>query len=153
MTLFEKVKARRISVLFVCVGNACRSQMAEAFANAYGRDVMDASSAGLAPAARVSRTMRQVMAEKKIVIGARQPRRLNAVDRIGFDLVVNFSGYALPRTTAEVLEISVADPGGKEESFHRRIRDQVEQHVESLIARFREARGLEASLWETRLPA
>ena len=33
-------------VLFVCIGNSCRSQMAEAFARAYGRDVIDAHSAG-----------------------------------------------------------------------------------------------------------
>ncbi|MGI8990585.1 MAG: arsenate reductase ArsC, partial [Bryobacteraceae bacterium] len=36
-------------VLFVCIGNCCRSQMAEGFANTYGRDVLAAGSAGLAP--------------------------------------------------------------------------------------------------------
>ena len=40
----------RLHVLFVCIGNSCRSQMAEAFARAYGRDVLVAASAGLAPA-------------------------------------------------------------------------------------------------------
>ena len=40
-------------VLFVCVGNACRSQMAEGFAHAYGADVMEPHSAGLAPAMAV----------------------------------------------------------------------------------------------------
>ena len=40
-------------VLFVCIGNACRSQMAEAFARAYGSDVLVASSAGLFPAKAV----------------------------------------------------------------------------------------------------
>ena len=40
-------------VLFVCVGNACRSQMAEGFARAYGKDVMVPESAGLAPAMTV----------------------------------------------------------------------------------------------------
>ncbi len=154
MTLFEKVKARNVSVLFVCVGNACRSQMAEAFANAYGRDVVDASSAGLAPATRVSTKMRQVMAEKQIAIGARLPRRLNALDSIGFDLVVNLSEYALPRTTAEVIKISVDDPAGKDERFHREIRDQIEEHVNALIAQFREARGVEPWLEQaTRLSA
>ena len=37
-------------VLFVCIGNSCRSQMAEGFARAYGSDVMAPASAGLAPA-------------------------------------------------------------------------------------------------------
>ena len=37
-------------VLFVCIGNSCRSQMAEAFARVYGSDILVAASAGLAPA-------------------------------------------------------------------------------------------------------
>ena len=37
-------------VLFICIGNACRSQMAEAFAKAYGSDILIVQSAGLAPA-------------------------------------------------------------------------------------------------------
>ena len=71
-TLYEKIQVRNVSVLFVCVGNACRSRMAEAFANAYGSDVLDASSAGLVPATRSSRTTRQVMSEKRIAIDARE---------------------------------------------------------------------------------
>jgi arsenate reductase len=44
---------KRQRVLFVCVGNACRSQMAEAFARAYGSDVLVPASAGFIPAAKV----------------------------------------------------------------------------------------------------
>ena len=48
-------------MLFVCIGNACRSQMAEGFARSYGADVMEAHSAGLAPAVSVPSLTRQVM--------------------------------------------------------------------------------------------
>ena len=47
----RSAKAKK-RVLFVCIGNACRSQMAEAFARAYGSDILTVRSAGLAPAAR-----------------------------------------------------------------------------------------------------
>src|SRR5271156_244497 len=46
-------------VLFVCIGNSCRSQMAEAFARAYGSDVMVAQSAGLSPATTISAVTKQ----------------------------------------------------------------------------------------------
>lgn len=141
-TLFEKIQMRNISVLFVCVGNSCRSQMAEAFANAYGSDVLDTSSAGLVPASRLSRTMCQVMAEKQITIETRQPRRLNALDLIGFDLVINLCEYALPNTSAEVIKVAIADPSGHEERRYREVRDRLEEVVESLIAQFRTARGV-----------
>jgi len=55
-------------VLFVCIGNACRSQMAEGFARAYGADVMIPASAGLAPAMNVARDTKTAMAEKDIDI-------------------------------------------------------------------------------------
>ena len=143
-TLYEKIQMRNVSVLFVCVGNACRSQMAEAFANAYGSDVMEASSAGLVPAARLSRTMQQVLAEKQIRIEPREPRRLNAIDLIGFDLIVNLSGYSLPNTTAEVITVELADPAGPDKGHYREVRDRIEEVVESLIAHLRDARGVES---------
>ena len=51
--VYSKVKDDRINVLFVCLGNAARSQMAEAFAKAYGPDVMRASSASLSSLTRL----------------------------------------------------------------------------------------------------
>ena len=53
-------------VLFVCVGNACRSQMAEGFARTYGSDVMIPASAGLAPASGVASATIRAMDEKNI---------------------------------------------------------------------------------------
>jgi len=55
--------ARR-KVLFLCIGNSCRSQMAEGFARTYGSDVIEALSAGLAPAISVSPATIETMKEK-----------------------------------------------------------------------------------------
>ena len=53
-------------VVFVCVGNACRSPMAEGFARALGAEVMEAVSAGIAPAGFVSEQAIEAMREKGI---------------------------------------------------------------------------------------
>ena len=55
-------------VLFVCIGNSCRSQMAEGFARAYGSDVMIPASAGFTPASRVAPDTIRAMAEPRISI-------------------------------------------------------------------------------------
>ena len=61
-------------MLFVCIGNACRSQMAEGFARAYGGDVMEAASAGLSPAVAVPPDTIRAMDEKNIDIRGQFPK-------------------------------------------------------------------------------
>src|ERR1700676_3620098 len=68
-------------VLFVCIGNSCRSQMAEGFARAYGSDVMLARSAGLSPALMIAPLTKQVLTEKNINIEDQFPKGLDMVSR------------------------------------------------------------------------
>src|SRR5262249_60504772 len=56
----------RKRVLFLCIGNCCRSQMAEGFARTHGSDVLIAASAGIVPTAEVAQDTRRAMAEKHI---------------------------------------------------------------------------------------
>lgn len=65
------------SVLFLCTGNSCRSQMAEGFLRKYGGDRFDAYSAGTDPAERVHPLAVQVMAEKGIDISDQQPKNVD----------------------------------------------------------------------------
>lgn len=138
--VYSKVKDDRINVLFVCLGNASRSQMAEAFAKAYGPDVMRASSAGLLPARHVLSTTRMVMEEKSISLRGAVPKSLSHFALNEFDLIINMSGHALPKTTAPVIKVLVRDPNGKDETVHRHVRDRVEAVVEDLIHMLRLAR-------------
>ena len=62
------------TLLFVCVENAGRSQMAEAFARYYGQGEIEASSAGTMPAGEVNLTVVQVMHEKGIDISQNKPK-------------------------------------------------------------------------------
>jgi protein-tyrosine-phosphatase len=123
-------------VLFVCVGNACRSQMAEGFARHYGSDVMIAASAGLAPALGVVRDTKRAMGEKGIDLSAHFSKGVIHLDRARFDLVVNMSGFEIPaelaaRTT--VVEWQVDDPVAMKYEDHCKVRDQIERLVMKLI--------------------
>ena len=133
--------SRRKRVLFVCVGNCCRSQMAEGFAAHYGSDVLAAESAGLAPAGIVVDETIRAMAEKNIDISAQYSKALRTDDANRFDLVVNMSGYDLPAgVRAPVREWDVADPIGESDEIYAHVRDQIERLVKSLIQELRYAR-------------
>lgn len=127
-------------ILFVCIGNACRSQMAEAFARAYGSDILTVHSAGLAPAVDVPPLTRQVLAEKNIPTDGQFPKGLVSFAAQRFDVVVNLSGLPLPAAVvAHVIEWRVRDPIGENESVYRAVSDQIEGLVMRLILEMRES--------------
>lgn len=130
------------TVLFVCIGNACRSQMAESFARAYGSDVLDAASAGLAPAVSIPEVTLRVMLEKNLRMEGQFPKPLDTWEGRTFDLAINLSGCPLPAgVAAETENWSIPDPIGKDEAFHRRTRDQVEALVMRLVIASRAGRS------------
>ncbi|HEV8413408.1 MAG TPA: arsenate reductase ArsC [Bryobacteraceae bacterium] len=133
----EKAKKR---VLFVCIGNACRSQMAEAFARAYGSDILIAKSAGLAPAGALPPLTRQTLSEKQISTDGQFPKNLESFVGQPFDVVVNLSGESLPAAfgAARLLEWSVRDPIGENQSVYRAVAGQIESLVMRLIIELRE---------------
>jgi arsenate reductase len=121
-------------VLFLCIGNSCRSPMAEGFAKCYGSDVMEAQSAGLAPAAIVQPMTKKVMEAKNINLNYLCPKDLGAVDLERFDLIVNMSGRRMPINSAlEVQDWNIEDPIGKDESVYIAVRDKIEMMVMRLI--------------------
>jgi arsenate reductase (thioredoxin) len=129
-------------VLFVCIGNACRSQMAEGFARAYGADVIIAASAGLGPAMSVARDTKAVMAEKGIDLRAHFPKAIRHLGRAQFDLVINMSGSEIqPEHVpgATVVEWDVEDPISMTYEEHCKIRDRIETLVMKLVLDLRQA--------------
>ena len=119
-------------VLFVCLGNACRSQMAEGFARTYGKDVMAPESAGLAPAMAVPLETQQTMAEKNIDISAHCPKPVSLFPPGHFDMVINMSGYPISGLSSAT-EWRVRDPIGGTPEQYRATRDLIEQLVMKLI--------------------
>jgi arsenate reductase len=125
-------------VLFVCMGNACRSQMAEAFARVYGQDALVAASAGLTPAMDVASDTVRAMAEKEIDLSGHFPKHIRHLGRSQFDLVVNMTGFPLPDDIgAPVEEWIVPDPVVMKYEEHCQVRDEIEQLVMNLIMKLR----------------
>ena len=135
------IAEKRKRVLFVCIGNACRSQMAEAFARTYGADILIPASAGLSPAMKIATDTLKAMADKNIDLRDQFPKALRHLGRSEFDLVVNLSGSSVPEDLAsrtKVLEWEVDDPVFMKYAQHCEIRDEIEKLVMSLIIDLRQ---------------
>jgi arsenate reductase len=127
-------------VLFVCIGNACRSQMAEGFARTYGGDVMIPASAGLAPASAVAPDTIRAMDEKNIDLRDHFPKSLRQLGRADFDLVINMTGVFLPKEfKGRIVDWEVADPVFMEYAEHCEIRNAIEALVMKLVLELRAA--------------
>jgi arsenate reductase (thioredoxin) len=127
-------------VLFVCIGNSCRSQMAEGFARRYGGDVMMAQSAGLYPAGTVSQLTIATMKKRNIDMSGVWPKSIFEAPGAPFDLIVNISGYPLPgEIQAASIEWTVRDPIAFGEAIYEEVADKIEGLVMSLILQLRSA--------------
>jgi arsenate reductase (thioredoxin) len=128
----------RPDVLFVCIGNSCRSQMAQAFARAHGRDVMIPDSAGVYPAIRIAPDTIRAMKEKNISLDDQSPKSIEQVDRTKYDLIVDMSGGGLEYEPGENIRVwDVPDPIVMDYENHRKVRDQIQALVLDLIAELR----------------
>jgi arsenate reductase (thioredoxin) len=128
-------------VLFVCIGNSCRSQMAEGFARRYGEDVMVAASAGLAPALDVAQDTIRAMDDKNIDVRDQFPKSIKQLGRAQFDLAINMSGFDLPEDVGTpARDWDVQDPIGEDYETYCKVRDQIEALVMRLIIELRRAR-------------
>ena len=123
-------------VLFVCIGNAARSQMAEAFARAYGSDVMVPQSAGTNPATMLAGHAVEILEAKNIRTEGQFPKGVDFF-RESFDLVVNISGQPVTVPAVRTVEWTVADPGGQKEEAYRNAAQQIEVLVMRLILELR----------------
>lgn len=125
-------------ILFVCVENAGRSQMAEAFANCYGKDKIIASSAGNKPADKVNPTVVEALKEKGIDISLNKPKLLTYQMAQDADLIVtmgcNDQGICPGPFFKPTVDWKLDDPKGKPIEKVREIRDEIERRVQNLIA-------------------
>lgn len=137
-------KTRQTRVLFVCVENAGRSQMAEAFAKRSG---LETSSAGTVPARAVNPSVVEVMKERGIDISSSSARMLTTEMINQADLVVTMGCSVeevcprpmLARMQKKLLDWHLDDPKGRPIEEVRRIRDEIEMKVTGL------ARGMPPS--------
>jgi len=126
----------RKKVLFACRENACRSQMASAFAQFLAGDKLDVSNGGSEPAEKVNPDMVKVMHEKGIDMGFRKPRAMEgAIANDTPELIITMGcGEQCPLVPgARIIDWDLPDPAGKPIEFMRDVRDEIETKVLDLI--------------------
>jgi arsenate reductase (thioredoxin) len=136
-------RSQRTRVLFVCVGNACRSPMAEAIARYDAADVMEASSAGLYPLGYVAEVTKQTLMKNGYSANGLTSDRLTRGSMDEADVIINMAG-----TTSEhvfggkknVEDWPVEDPYGEDPETYQRVFEGIRRRVNQLATSLREQR-------------
>jgi arsenate reductase len=125
-----------VNVLFVCVQNAGRSQMAEALFRRAADGTHESRSAGSDPADRVHPEVVEVMRELDVDLGGRTPHRLDRADVEWADLVVTMGcGDACPVIPGRrYVDWELEDPAGRPPGEVRELRDEIARRVEGLVS-------------------
>jgi protein-tyrosine-phosphatase len=124
-----------IRILFVCVENSCRSQMAEGFAKAHGGPRVAAFSAGSRPSGRVNERAIAFMRERGIDIAGHRSKGLDAIQSQTWDAIVTMGcGDACPTVPARHrVDWDLPDPKHLDDDGFRAVRDRIEREVRDLI--------------------
>jgi arsenate reductase len=132
------ISAKR--VLFVCVENANRSQMAEAFAKRHGQGTIEAYSAGSRPSGRVNPRAVEFMRELGYDLTVHQSKGLTNLPDVEFDVVVTMGcGDECPIVRAKRREDwNIPDPKDLQPEEFRAVRDLIEKKVKTLLREYEE---------------
>jgi arsenate reductase len=134
----EAEERRPLKLLFVCVGNSCRSQMAEALANHWGAGRVRAWSAGSHPLGEITSETYEVMREIGISLEGQWSKGLRDVPLAEMDVVVGMgcevecpvpSGFK-----GRMIEWNIPDPYNRDLEFFQGIRDLIEREVKALLS-------------------
>ena len=125
-------------ILFVCVENAGRSQIAEGFAKHYGNSKVEAISAGTMPSSEINPLAIQVMQEKGIDISKNKPKLITnqMVQEADTIIVMGCSaqGFCPAPLLGKITDWNIEDPKGKPLEKVREIREEIEEKVRTLIS-------------------
>jgi protein-tyrosine-phosphatase len=124
-----------IRILFVCVENARRSQMAEGFANAFGQGRVEVYSAGSSPSSEIDPLVIEVMKEKGIDLSDKRPKGLNDLPPVEMDYLVTMGcEETCPAVLAKkIIEWKIPDPKVKSIDLFREVRDIIENRVKGFF--------------------
>lgn len=139
MLKYDRMK----TVLFVCIHNAGRSQMAEAFFNSMARGKAKAISAGTQPADKVNLVVAEAMREGGIDISRNKPKALTVemVEKADRMITMGCGDDAAGLCPAKIIETedwALDDPSGKSLEQVREIRDEVKARVAELLGEMAE---------------
>jgi len=128
-----------LSILFICVGNTCRSPMAEAIARGLGDGRVRASSAGIMPFGRIVPSTVEALDALGYESGGLRSEPLDDVDPADFDIIVSLLGSSglsyLPSSLGAQLESwSVQDPYGEDHEVYLGVARELERRIRELLA-------------------
>ena len=123
------------NILFVCIENSNRSQMAQAFANVYGHNEIKAYSAGSSPSGKVNPKAIKAMQELQYDLNTHQSKSLDEIPDITYDYVITMGcGDECPNVKARHREDwQIPDPRNMDEIEFREVRDLIKTKVSSLL--------------------
>jgi len=130
---------KRTRVLFVCVGNSCRSPMAEALARHSASDVIEATSAGISPLGHVADLTRKILLEKGVNASGLESKGVREAAAVAPNLLINMTGIRGRTIFPDMIveDWDVEDPYGEDLATYRRICEDIEARVEELAERLR----------------
>ena len=126
-------------VLFVCVENSCRSQIAEAFARMHGAGAVEPYSAGSKPSGQVNPKAVESMRELGYDLSKHGSKSLSDIPAVEYDMAVTMScGDACPNVRAKTREDwTIPDPKAMAPAEFRAVRALIQWKVQELLARLR----------------
>ena len=135
--------SKKLSVLFVCIGNSCRSPMAESIALRDAADLFECASAGLSALGVVQKQTLQTLETNGYPTDGLYSKPILKEAWADADLVINMSGYARETAFArgdwhKVEDWDVEDPYGSDPKVYQRIFEDIRTRIETLAARLRD---------------
>jgi protein-tyrosine-phosphatase len=137
------MRSSRTRVLFVCVGNACRSPMAEAIARYDAADVIEPSSAGLSPMGAIAEQTKQTLIQNGYSAEALTSDPLTREAEAAADIIINMTGKPREedfREPEKVEDWIVQDPYGGEPVVYQRVFEGIKRRIHQLALGLREER-------------
>ena len=133
-------RSHRVRVLFVCVGNACRSPMAEAIARYDAADVMEPSSAGLSPLGYLAELTKQTLMKNGYSTDGLTSSILTRAATEAAELIINMTGRSredIFRGLEKVEDWIVQDPYGEDPETYQRVFEGIRRRVNQLVLSLR----------------
>jgi arsenate reductase len=126
------------SLLFVCIGNMCRSPLAEAFARHHGGNRVRVGSAGLSPSGQVHPVVREILRERGIAEKELRSKGVDTIDFSSWDWVISIAGiraeaFVPEEWSGKTLSWAIEDPVGRSRHVFEDVADDIEAHVLGLL--------------------
>lgn len=136
-------RSNRTRVLFVCVGNACRSPMAESIARYDAADVIEPSSAGLSPLGYIANLTKETLVRNGYSVNDLSSDALTQEAVHDADIVINMTGKQREENFEEIEKVEdwiVQDPFGADPETYQRVFEGIKRRVNQLAQGLREKR-------------